>query len=207
MAPIDTKQKILEASLLLFNEYGISTVRLQQIADETGISVGNLAYHFNNKEAITESLINSVIESMQELIRQYGKQATLPDMDVFFATYYRLCNQYRFFNYDILEIKRTFPSSYELLQPILNKIKLQLERRFELCLQERLIHKDVNIKYMVSNVWLLMFFMPAEGQLNGKTTITESQYRRRLWDYIMLHSTLKGSEVYACSVEPKLTGK
>ena len=207
MAPIDTKQKILDASLLLFNEYGISTVRLQQIADETGISVGNLAYHFNNKEAITESLISKVIESMQDLIRQYGKQPTLNDMDFFFKQYYQLCTRYCFFNYDILEIKRTFPSSYDLLQPILNKIKLQLERRFELCLKERLILKEANTKYIVSNVWLLMFFMPAEGQLNGKSTVTETQYRRRLWDYIMLHATPKGNEIFTGSVEPQFTGK
>ncbi|MEO7308888.1 MAG: TetR family transcriptional regulator [Chitinophagaceae bacterium] len=43
MATADTKQKILNASLHLFNENGISNTRLQQIADETGISVGNLA--------------------------------------------------------------------------------------------------------------------------------------------------------------------
>ena len=43
-----TKQKILDTSLELFNKNGISNVRLQQIADETGISLGNLAYHFNN---------------------------------------------------------------------------------------------------------------------------------------------------------------
>jgi AcrR family transcriptional regulator len=69
MALPDTKQKILDASLQLFNEYGVSNVRLQQIADETGISVGNLAYHFNNKEAITESLIANVTTSLQELLR------------------------------------------------------------------------------------------------------------------------------------------
>ena len=52
-----------------------------------------------------------------------------------------------------------------------------------------------------------MFFMPAEGQLNGKSTVTETQYRRRLWDYIMLHATPKGNEIFTGSVEPQFTGK
>lgn len=39
MTAKDTKRKILHASLQLFNENGIVNVRLQQIADETGISV------------------------------------------------------------------------------------------------------------------------------------------------------------------------
>ena len=110
MAAPDTKQKILDASLLLFNENGISNTRLQQIADESGISVGNLAYHFNNKEAITESLIANVITSLQSLLRQYGKYESLTDLDFFFKEYYQLGTQYRFLIFDILEIKRNFPA-------------------------------------------------------------------------------------------------
>src|SRR5450432_1496740 len=112
MAAADTKQKILDASLQLFNENGISSVRLQQIADETGISVGNLAYHFNNKEAITESLITNVSTSFQDLLRHYGKYASLSDLDFFFKEFYQLCTRFRFFNFDILEIKRNFPASF-----------------------------------------------------------------------------------------------
>ena len=47
MSDPTTKQKIVHASIKLFNENGVANVRLQQIADEIGISVGNLAYHFN----------------------------------------------------------------------------------------------------------------------------------------------------------------
>lgn len=207
MAAPDTKQKILDASLQLFNENGISNVRLQQIADETGISVGNLAYHFNNKEAITESLIANVIAAMQDLLRQYGKYASLNDMDFFFKEFYRLSTQFRFFNFDILEIKRNFPAPYESLQPLFNKVKLQLERRLDLCMQQRLLQKEANIKFIASNVWILMFFMPAEGQMNGKSVITETQYRRKLWDYISVYFTAKGSTEFSTSVEPEFTGK
>ena len=203
----DTKQKILDASLQLFNENGINNVRLQQISDEAGISVGNLAYHYNNKEAITESLIANVISSLQELLKQYGKYETLNDLDFFFKEFYRICAQFRFFNFDILEIKRNFPASYESLQPLFNKIKLQLERRFELCIQQRLFQKEINSKIISANIWLLMFFIPAEGQLNGKSTISENIYRRRLWDYIMLHFTAKGTTEFGSAVEPEFSGR
>ena len=42
-----TKDKILIEARQLFYDEGITNVRLQQIADKTGISVGNLAYHYN----------------------------------------------------------------------------------------------------------------------------------------------------------------
>lgn len=47
-----TKQRIILNAKKLFSQNGIANTRLQQIADETGISVGNLAYHFPNKEEI-----------------------------------------------------------------------------------------------------------------------------------------------------------
>jgi AcrR family transcriptional regulator len=208
MAPLsDTKQKILEASLQLFNENGISNVRLQQIADETGISVGNLAYHFSNKEAITESLITNVISSFQDLLREYGKYASLRDLDYFFKEFYQLCTQYSFFNFDILEIKRNFPASYELLAPLFNKVKLQLERRFDLCLQQRLIQKGADTRFIAQNIWLFLFFMPAEGQLNGGAAISASRYRRRLWNYVLPFFTAKGSAEFSIAIEPELTDR
>lgn len=207
MGESETKRKILDASLLLFNENGISNVRLQQIADETGISVGNLAYHFNNKEAITESLIANIITSLQDLLKQYGKYPLLNDLDHFFRQFYRLSNQYQFFNFDILEIKRNFPASYDLLQPLFNKVKLQLERRFEMYLQQRLMQNGINTKHIAANTWLLMFFMPVEGKINGRSTVSENQYRRRLWDYVIMYFSAKGSTEFGTSVEPELAGK
>jgi AcrR family transcriptional regulator len=207
MALSDTKQKILEASLQLFNENGISNVRLQQIADEAGISVGNLAYHFSNKEAITESLIVNVITSLQDLLREYGKYPTLHDLDYFFAGFYQLCARYAFFKFDVLEIKRNFPASYELLEPLFKKVRLQLERRFDGCVQQRLLQKGVDTGNIARNVWLFMFFMPAAEQLNNDTPISSTQYRRRLWDYILLYFTGKGNTEYTSVIEPELTDR
>ena len=52
----DTKRRILDAALDLFNENGLVNVRLQHIADQAQMSVGNLAYHYANKEAIVTAL-------------------------------------------------------------------------------------------------------------------------------------------------------
>jgi len=47
-----TRDRILEASLVLFNEHGIAAVSTHRIAAELGISPGNLHYHFKSKEQI-----------------------------------------------------------------------------------------------------------------------------------------------------------
>lgn len=45
----ETKLKIIKGAQELFFENGIANIRLQQIADSSGISVGNLAYHLKIK--------------------------------------------------------------------------------------------------------------------------------------------------------------
>ena len=52
-----TKEKIIETSIKLFNEKGCLNTSTRHIADELGISVGNLYYHFKNNFSI--SLIRS----------------------------------------------------------------------------------------------------------------------------------------------------
>lgn len=62
-----TKQKILVKSLVLFNDQGISSVSLRTIADEAGISVGNLQYHFKKREDIVEALYFQLVDKMNNV--------------------------------------------------------------------------------------------------------------------------------------------
>ncbi|PCJ64893.1 MAG: hypothetical protein COA58_11510 [Bacteroidetes bacterium] len=64
----DTKQKILLASLWLFNDRGISAVSLRTIADKVGISVGNLQYHFKKREDIIEALYFQLVKEIDSII-------------------------------------------------------------------------------------------------------------------------------------------
>ena len=65
---ITTKQKILSQSLHLFNSHGVSNVSLRMIADQSGISVGNLQYHFKKREDIIEALYFQLVENLNKLL-------------------------------------------------------------------------------------------------------------------------------------------
>src|SRR5260221_236669 len=55
-AAMKTRERILRASLTLFNERGEGAVSLAQVAARLGISEGNLWYHFRAKRDLVAAL-------------------------------------------------------------------------------------------------------------------------------------------------------
>jgi AcrR family transcriptional regulator len=71
-APRRTRERILETSLRLFNDFGEPNVNTTIIAQEMNISPGNLYYHFKNKDDIVTSIF-------QQFEREIDKLLTVPD--------------------------------------------------------------------------------------------------------------------------------
>ncbi|MEM7586160.1 MAG: TetR/AcrR family transcriptional regulator [Acidobacteriota bacterium] len=53
-----SKEQALEAALELFSSQGFGATSMREIADEAGMSMGNLYHHFPNKESLFEHLID-----------------------------------------------------------------------------------------------------------------------------------------------------
>ncbi len=106
MNKIKTKDRILITALNLFNDKGLSQVTLRTIAQEMGISQGNLNYHFKKREEIIETLYFQLVEHIDKGIVEQQDENSLSSFFKVFRVIMDNFYQYRFFLLDFVQIMR-----------------------------------------------------------------------------------------------------
>lgn len=96
-----TRERILDTALALFNDRRYGTVTTAGLASEIGIAEGNLWYHFNDRQALLEGLLERFATQVDKrLAIQPGDGSALQE----YISYYRLMAEeiqtYRFFYRD-----------------------------------------------------------------------------------------------------------
>ena len=100
-----TRQRILDTSLAMFNAQGEPHVTTNHIADELEISPGNLYYHFRNKDDIIEQLFARFEERMDAaLAAPQGRLPGLEDIWLQLHLVFESIWDYRFLYRDLVEI-------------------------------------------------------------------------------------------------------
>ena len=107
----NTKNRILVASLLLFNERGEPQTTTNEIADEVDISPGNLHYHFRRKEHIVAALLDEFrADATRVLTAPDTDNVTLDDFWVFLHHLLEFAAAYRFLFRDLETLTESYPS-------------------------------------------------------------------------------------------------
>ena len=100
-----TRQRILDASLMMFNAQGEPNVTTNHIADELEISPGNLYYHFRNKDDIIEQLFAVYEQRMDTaLLAPSGRLPGLEDVWLQLHLVFECIWDYRFLYRDLVDI-------------------------------------------------------------------------------------------------------
>ena len=100
-----TRQRILDTSLAMFNAQGEPNVTTNHIADELEISPGNLYYHFRNKDDIIEHLFGRYEERIDTaLAAPSGRLPGLEDVWLQLHLVFECIWDYRFLYRDLVDI-------------------------------------------------------------------------------------------------------
>ena len=129
MASRQTKDRILEASLTMFNAQGEPNVTTNHIADELGISPGNLYYHYRNKDDIVEQLFARYEARMdQALLVPDGRLPTLEDVWMQLHLVFECMWTFRFLYRDLVDIVSRNRKLKQHFARILNRAAASAEK-------------------------------------------------------------------------------
>lgn len=95
---MSNRERILVASLRLFNDRGSHAVSTNHIAVEAGVSVGNLYYHFKSKEEIILELFERLDGAWRtRLVVEGGRGVGWEDLRRLIEEHFSIVWEFRFF--------------------------------------------------------------------------------------------------------------
>jgi AcrR family transcriptional regulator len=100
-APHRTAERILQATLALFNRYGAADVSTSMIAAAIAISPGNLYYHYPTKETLVNTLFDQYEVALTRLLVACVDARDVEDTWFCLHSLFELIWQYRFLYRDL----------------------------------------------------------------------------------------------------------
>src|SRR6266567_2658656 len=96
---MNTKERIVETAIRLFNERGTGAVSTNHIAQALSMSPGNLYYHFRNKEEIIRAILERMMTRWEKLYAAppRARASTVADVEQVVTENFLLLWEYRFF--------------------------------------------------------------------------------------------------------------
>ena len=165
----DTKSVILDTAVRLFNQHGSQSVSTNRIAAEISISVGNLYYHFDNKEDIIRTLYDRMTAEVDELWSGISNPTISRLRDIFDQQIQQMW-EYRFFQRERLALLNRDSLLLKKNHGVRQRRREQIE-----AFMSGLINADVlskpkdaeTIQALVTAIWIIsenwLAFLELEG--------------------------------------------
>ena len=151
-----TYQKIITASLELFNLDGERHVSTNHIAAHLNISPGNLYYYFHNKEDIILQLFRQYREDSVNQLSLQNQHETLTDLVNYFRSAFNLMWQYRFLFQDTTTLERNQELSHEYFTFSEGEMGPIIQEHFISLVQTGVLKmSEEQMKLCIMNIWII----------------------------------------------------
>jgi AcrR family transcriptional regulator len=204
----ETRSRIIETAIQLFNEHGVQHVRLQQIADQAGISVGNLAYHFHDKKEILKKVIINIDDQLQSAFQKPGPLQQFIDFDNQLSRQYHFLNKYAFYFLDMVDVKRFYPDIHEgridQIEQYIHHLHKWLEANVE---REMLMPEKRPGQYrdLSKMIWFIGAFWMSKKRILEDDENYELKYKEMIWQQLEPFFTSTGQSEFEIVISPGLS--
>lgn len=204
-----TKDRILAEAVSLFNQYGLPNVGLQQIADQCGISVGNLAYHFQYKEDLIRTIANNINAEISPMVGADMEFPLLIDFDNQLSKYYDLINQFAFFFLDVIELERSFPTIHQQRVKYINMMIEQIYQWLYRNVEKKIFKPEIHAKQHSNSahaIWMIISFWLTQNKILSTKGVESDEERFKIvvWNQLLPEFTDVGLMEYEALVLPQL---
>jgi AcrR family transcriptional regulator len=176
-APRRTRERILELSLRLFNEFGEPNITTTVIAEEMHISPGNLYYHFRNKDDIVNSIFTQFESEIGRILTiPTNRRSNLEDVWLYLHLMFELVWRYRFFYRDLSDLlSRNRKLELHFKQILAHKIKVAQQLCEGLRTEKALEASDPEIHALSTNMVVVATYWLSYEYVRNPRNYTEQQ--------------------------------
>ena len=176
-----TRERIIELTHRLFNDFGEPNVTTSMIGDEMNISPGNLYYHFRNKDEILNAIFSDFEREMDVLlVLPVKRRISVEDAWLFLHLVFELIWKYRFIYRDLNDLlsrNRIIETHFKRILEDSLKVALSLvggmREAGELAATDAEILALANTIVLVATYWLSFEYVrnprkPIDGAAMGR---------------------------------------
>lgn len=197
-----TKEKILKASLKLYNDLGVSNVSVRQISKEAAISHSNLIYHFPDHENIVLNLHDLLLEKAIELNKELNHSViTLKELYMTTKAGFSIVYDFRFLFSDLKYICQAYPSVRHVIMSV-EQIRSTMYQNLILHLIESKLMREEEFKNeYIQLVTLIKIFsdhwlVSSDIYENSSKKEKVEKYSLLLMSFFYPYLTVKGKKEY-----------
>ena len=192
---LTTKERILSVAVELFNSKGFVNVTMRNLADELGMSLGNLTYHFKKKEELMEAIHEQIERERNVLLESVQMIPSISNIHQQLVPLLQLYGRYRFLQQDILEVTRAYPHLAEIQR---NQIKGQI-KYIKAIIDYSVGSGNMNpetrlgqYQQLSETVWMIITFWLTQRELRDQRGNLYNQARSAIWNLVLPLLTEKG---------------
>lgn len=185
-----TRERILQASLQLFNTQGERNVTTNHIASHLGISPGNLYYHFRNKSMIVAELF-SELERRLDVFFTLPNDATvtLEDKTRYLESLLEIIWQFRFLHQGLEYLLESDPELAVRYRQFSQRSLCSTQKIYQAFADAGILQLDTRqVETLSINVWIVLsawmhFLTTTQGV---QQDLSQRQLRRGIYQILAL---------------------